>query len=126
MNKLIIIGNLTNDPEMRTTQSGTNVTNFTVAVNSRKGGQQDATFFRVSAWNNLAENCKHYLQKGRKVCVVGTVGCDAYKAANGDPRAALTVSASEVEFLSSKDDKQEAPVKPHEPIPVETPSDLPF
>ena len=129
MNKLIIVGNLTADPELRSTQSGKSVCNFTCAVNERRGEQQEAKFFRVSAWNNLAENVKHYLHKGSKVLVVGQVGCDAYKASDGSPRAALTVNANEIEFLSSKADAQqeaqERP-KPHEPIPVDTPEDLPF
>ena len=58
MNKLTIIGNLTKDPELRTTQDGTSVCNFTVAVNRRKsnGQQPEADFFRVSAWRGLGEN----------------------------------------------------------------------
>ena len=128
MNKLIIVGNLTADPELRATPQGTSVCNFTVAVNERKNGQDEATFFRVTAWNTLAENCKHYLQKGRKVLAVGRVGVDVYKTSNGETRAALTLNANEVEFLSSRNEPQEATpeVKPHDPIPVDTPDDLPF
>ena len=78
MNKLTIIGNLTRDPEMRTTSTGINVTTFTVAVNRRgrrdeQSNQPDADFFRVSAWRALGENCAKFLQKGRKVAVVGAV-----------------------------------------------------
>lgn len=128
MNKLIIVGNLTADPELRSTQTGKSVCNFTVAVNERRGEQQEAKFFRVAAWNNLAENIKHYLHKGSKVLVVGQVSCEAYKASDGSPRASLTVLANEVEFLSSRSEAQEAQEqpKPHEPMPVETPDDLPF
>lgn len=128
MNKLIIVGNLTADPELRSTQSGKSVCNFTVAVNERRGEQQEAKFFRVAAWNNLAENIKHYLHKGSKVLVVGQVGCEAYKASDGSPRASLTVLANEVEFLNSRSESQDAQEqpKPHEPMPVETPDDLPF
>lgn len=128
MNKLIIVGNLTADPELRYTQSGKSVCNFTVAVNERRGEQQEAKFFRVAAWNNLAENIKQYLHKGNKVLVVGRVGCEAYKASDGSPRASLTVMANEVEFLSGRSEAQEAQEqpKPHEPMPVETPDDLTF
>ena len=103
MNKLTIIGNLTNDPEMRTTTTGKDVTTFTVAVNRRKtaNGQPDADFFRVSAWNGLASICKQYLSKGRKVAVVGPVSVHTYQANNGETKASLEVTADDVEFLSA-------------------------
>ena len=101
MNKVYIIGNLTRDPELRTTQSGKNVCTFTVAVNRRqKGDAQAADFFRVSAWNQLGENCQRFLAKGRKVCVVGPVSVNAYTTQNGENRASLEVFAQDVEFLS--------------------------
>lgn len=104
MNSLHIIGNLTRDPETRTTQSGSTVCSFTVAVNRRKKvqGQPDADFFRVSAWNQLGENCQKYLAKGRKVSVVGSVAVYAYSTQDGKPGASLEVMANDVEFLSSK------------------------
>ena len=104
MNSLHIIGNLTRDPETRTTPSGSTVCSFTVAVNRRKKvqGQPDADFFRVSAWNQLGENCQKYLAKGRKVSVVGSVTAHAYSMQDGKPGASLEVMANDVEFLSSK------------------------
>jgi len=106
MNRLTIIGNLTSDPEVRTTPNGKNVCNFNVAVNRRNKveGQPEADFFRVSAWNQLAENCGKYLAKGRKVCVVGAVSVRTYQTQNGKHGASLEVNATEVEFLSSKGD----------------------
>lgn len=104
MNKLTIIGNLTKDPELRTTQDGTSVCNFTVAVNRKKvNGQTEADFFRVSAWRGLGENCSKYLTKGRKVCVVGPVSVRTYTS-NGENRASLEVIAEDVEFLSPKEE----------------------
>lgn len=104
MNKLTIIGNLTKDPELRTTQDGTSVCNFTVAVNRKKvNGQPEADFFRVSAWRGLGENCSKYLTKGRKVCVVGPVSVRTYTS-NGESRASLEVIAEDVEFLSPKEE----------------------
>ena len=102
MNSIFIIGNLTKDPESRTTVSGSSVCTFTVAVNRRKKveGQPDADFFRVSAWNQLGENCQKYLAKGRKVCVVGSVTAHAYSTQAGNPAANLEVMATNVEFLS--------------------------
>jgi len=104
MQSLTILGNLTRDPETRTTTSGSTVCSFTVAVNRRKkvSGQPDADFFRVSAWNKLGENCQKYLAKGRKVCVVGSVTAHAYTTQDGKAAASLEVMANDVEFLSSK------------------------
>ena len=107
MNKLVIIGNLTNDPELRSTNAGDSVCSFTVAVNRRKRkntNQPDTDFFRVSAWRELGENCNKYLAKGRKVCVVGLVYARAFTGKDGEPRASLEVTAEDVEFLTSKAD----------------------
>lgn len=105
MNKLIIIGNLASEPELRTTPNGKQVCSFTVAVNRRKTGndQPEADFFRVSAWEKLGENCNEYLAKGRKVAVVGSVSCRAYQTQKGENRASLEVVAQDVEFLSPKE-----------------------
>lgn len=110
MNKLTIIGNLTKDPELRTTAQGVNVCDFTVAVNRRHqtNGQPEADFFRVTAWRVLAENCAKHLSKGRKVCVVGSVSARAYQTQSGETRVSLEVTAEDVEFLSPKADQQEA------------------
>ena len=108
MNKLTIIGNLTRDPESRTTAGGSSVCSFTVAVNRRRSSQNsnqpDADFFRVSAWNQLGENCQRYLAKGRKVCVIGRVSVSTYQGNDGTTRATLEVMAEDVEFLSSRQD----------------------
>lgn len=106
MNRITIIGNLTRDPETRTTQSGKAVCTFAVAVN-RRGGQQEADYFRVNAWNQLGESCQKYLAKGRKVAVVGSVSVNAYTTQNGENRASLEVFAQDVEFLSSKNEGQQ-------------------
>lgn len=104
MNRLIITGNCTKDPELRTTPQGKSVCTFTVAVNRRKKveGQPDADFFRVSAWDQLGENCGKYLQKGKKVAVVGSVSVHPFMTQDGKPGASLEINASEVEFLSSR------------------------
>ena len=105
MNQLTIIGNLTRDPELRTTQTGVSVCTFTVAVNRRRFGQNqgqpEADFFRVTAWRELGENCAKYLLKGRKVCVEGSVQVRSYDAKDGTKRQTVEISADEVEFLSS-------------------------
>ena len=111
MNRLTIIGNLTRDPELRTTPSGTNVCSFTVAVNRRgrrdaQSNQPEADFFRVSAWNQLGENCARFLSKGRKVAVVGPVSVHTYQGNDGQTRASLEVMANDVEFLSSRNETE--------------------
>lgn len=115
MNKLTIIGNLTRDPELRTTSTGINVCSFTVAVNRRRSSQNsnqpEADFFRVTAWRQLGETCQKYLAKGRKVAVVGSVSVSTYEAKDGSgTRYTLELQADDVEFLSSRaDDAAYAP-----------------
>ena len=110
MNKLTIIGNLTRDPELRTTSTGVNVCDFTVAVNRRQrrdaqnNQQPEADFFRITAWRELGENCSKYLAKGRKVCVIGPVSVRTYTGNDGVTRASLEVTADEVEFLTPRSD----------------------
>ena len=111
MNRLTIIGNLTRDPELRTTTTGVSVCDFSVAVNRRgrrdpQSNQPEADFFRVSAWRELGENCAKYLAKGRKVCVVGPVSVRTYQASDGTTRANLEVMATEVEFLSTRNENE--------------------
>ena len=109
MNKLTIIGNLTKDPELRSTPDGVSVCDFTVAVNRRKKreGQPDADFFHVTVWRQLGENCAKFLSKGRKVCCVGAVSVRTYQTQNGETRASLEQTAEDVEFLSSANRDQD-------------------
>lgn len=109
MQLLVIIGNVVNDPQTRTTQSGHTVCSFTVAVNRRhqKDGKQEADFFRVSAWNQLGENCQKYLTKGKKVEVNGTVSVSTYTAKDGAVRGNLELLARDVEFLTPREQMKE-------------------
>ena len=96
---------MTRKPELRTTSAGVNVCDFTVAVNRRNRNKdaqngQDADFFRVTAWRERGELCAKWLDKGSKVCVVGTVSVRTYQANDGSTRASLEVTADEVEFLN--------------------------
>ena len=108
MNKLTIIGNLTRDPELRTTATGLNVCSFTVAVNKRKvqGKDDEPEYFRVTAWRERGEICAKFLQKGKKVCVIGPVSVSTYTANDGSTRANLEVTADEIEFLSPRVSEQ--------------------
>ena len=105
MNKVYLIGNLTRDPEMRSTSAGIPVCNFSIAVNRRfknaQTGQQETDFFNIVAWRQLAELCGRYLAKGRKVAVFGSIQTRSYEAQEGSKRTAFDIVADEVEFLSS-------------------------
>lgn len=134
MNKLMIIGNLTRDPELRVTPSGIQVCSFSVAVNRRrKDGQDPETdFFNVTVWRQLGEICSRYLFKGRKVCVTGPVTLQTYTGADGKQRASMNVTAEDVEFLSPRADTVEktepakkAPEIPEGFVQVED-GELPF
>jgi len=118
MNKLTIIGNLTKDPELRTTQSKISVCSFTVAVNKRHPaeGGPDADYFKVTAWRERGELCAKFLQKGKKVCVIGPVSVSTFTGNDGTTRAQMEVTADEVEFLSPR--VSDAPVQ-------EEPKDVP-
>lgn len=105
MNKIFIIGNLTRDPETRSTTSGVSVCSFTVAVSRRfasQGGERQTDFFRVNAWRALADTCQKYLAKGRKVAVVGELQARTYEGNDGTTRMSLEVAADEVEFLTPR------------------------
>lgn len=113
MNKLIIIGNLCNNPELRSTSSGVSVCSFTVAVNRKKtkDGQQETDYFNVTAWRERGEICAKYLSKGKKVSVVGPVSVRTWES-NGKHGASLEVTADEVEFLSPRSEGQPAQPAP--------------
>ena len=114
MNRTEFIGNLTRDPEIRTTKSGKTVCSFTVAVNDGKNpttGEAYVTYYRVNAWDRLGENCGRFLIKGRKVYVEGRVSANPYTDKDGQPAASLEVSARTVEFLSSIAEQGVAPAQ---------------
>ncbi|MDC1062747.1 single-stranded DNA-binding protein [Hellea sp.] len=107
MNKILIIGNLGSDPEMRYTPNGNPVTSFTVATNRRYKAsdgenREETEWFRISAWNRLAETCNQYLQRGSKVYVEGRLSSRTYVGNDGETRVSLDVNASEVRFIDSR------------------------
>ncbi len=108
MNKVLIIGRVGGDPEMRYTPNGDPVTSFSVATNRRytvQGEQREETqWFRVSAWNRLAENCNQYVVKGMRVYVEGRLNVREYVAQDGQTRTSVDVRAFEVQFLDRPTD----------------------
>jgi single-strand DNA-binding protein len=127
--KVTIVGNLGNDPEMRYTPSGVAVTRFSVATNRRwtgaDGNQAEETvWFRVSAWRQLAETCNQYLSKGRQVLVEGRLvpdresgGPRVWTGNDGVARSSYELSAITVKFLGGRGEREAAspPEAPEEP-----------
>lgn len=102
MNRAVIIGNLTKDPELRTTPQGISVCTFTVAVNRGFGDKKDVDFIPVVTWRGLADNCGRFLAKGRKVGVSGRIQTRSYDTNNGERRYVTEIVADDVEFLTPK------------------------
>ena len=105
MNKAIIIGRLTKDPEMRTTTSGVNSTTFTVAVSRNytgPNGERETDFLNCVAWRKQAENIAKYCTKGTQVAVEGRIQTRSYDAQDGTKRYVTEIIADNVTFLSTK------------------------
>lgn len=123
MNKVILIGNLAADPELRRTASDLPVCTFRLAVNRRFANQQgvrEADFINIVTWRQTAELCAKYLAKGRKCCVVGQLQTRSYDAQDGTKRYVTEVVADEVEFLGGQ---QQGGFTPNDaPPPPEPPA----
>ena len=107
MNKIIVIGNVGRDPEMRYTPSGQGVTSFSVASNRRyrtaAGEQREETeWFNVSAWGRLAEVCNQYLTRGQQVYVEGRLRSRSYQGNDGQTRYSLDITLTEMQMLGSR------------------------
>ena len=111
MNKIIVIGHLGADPEMRYTPNGQSVTSFNIASSRRyrtaDGEQREETeWFRVNAFGRLADICNQYLAKGRQVYVEGRIKGSAFTGRDGQPRYSLDINANEVQFLGGRGDSE--------------------
>jgi single-strand DNA-binding protein len=109
INRVVLVGNLTRDPELRHTPGGTPVCSLRVAVNDRKrdesGNWVDApNYFSVSVFGNQAESCAQYLSKGRPVGVDGKLRWREWQAQDGAKREAVEIVADSVQFLGSRGD----------------------
>ena len=105
MNKVILVGNLTRDPELSETPSGIAVCRFSIAVSrdySNAEGNREADFFNITVWRGRAEVCGKYLKKGNKVAVVGRLQTRSYDDKDGVKRYVTDIVADEVEFLTPK------------------------
>lgn len=105
MNKVILIGRLARDPEMRTTMSGTNVTRFTLAVSrpfQDQNGERGADFINCVAWRRQAENIAKYCTKGSQVAIEGRIQTGSYDAQDGTKRYTTDIICDNCTFLGSK------------------------
>ena len=105
MNKVILVGNLSRDPELTTTNGGVSVCRVTVAVQRRfqnSEGERDADFINIVVWRAQAENCHKFLKKGSKCGIVGRLQTSSYDGQDGAKRYVTEVVADEVEFLSTR------------------------
>lgn len=122
----VIVGNVGRDPELRYTQSGVAVCDFSVAVSRRwmdrstNENKEETTWFRVSAWRGLAETCNQYVHKGMQIMVAGRVNASAFLGQDGQPRASLELTALDVQFLGRRGEAVDDGGYPSEP------DDLPF
>ena len=105
MNKVILVGNLTRDPELTETPSGVSVCRFAIAVSrdyANSDGTRETDFFNITVWRGRAENCGKYLKKGNKVAIVGSLQTRSYEDKDGIKRNVTDVIANEVEFLTPR------------------------
>ena len=133
LNKVIIGGRLTSEPELKTTQSGLSVVSFSVAVNrkTKQGEEQKADFFNVTAWRQTADFVARYFKKGSSICIVGTLQNSSWKDQNGQNHSRTDIVADEVMFVDSKSEGGQTspsftntPTPKFETVPVD--GDLPF
>ena len=107
MNKVILVGRLTKDPEMRTTASGVNSTTFTLAVNrnfTNQNGEREADFLNCVAWRKLAETISKFCTKGSQVAVEGRIQTRSYDAQDGSKRYVTEIMVDNIDFLGSRKD----------------------
>lgn len=131
MNKVVLTGRLTKDPELRYTGTNIPVASFTLAVDRRfkKEGEQQADFIPIVAWQKTAEFCNNYFRKGQKVAVVGRIQTRNWDDTEGKKHYVTEIVADEVEFADSKKEQQSQPQQQNDSfylMPGEDDDELPF
>src|SRR5215217_8882551 len=109
INRVVLTGNLTRDPELRSTQSGTSVCSLRVACNTRRKGpsgewEDKPNFFDVTVWGAQGENCARFLAKGRPVAIDGRLEWREWQDQQGNKRQSVEIVADSVQFLGGRDD----------------------
>lgn len=143
LNTAVIMGRLTADPELKTTNSGLSVTSFCVAVDRRyqkDGEERQADFINVVAWRQTAEFVTKYFRKGQMIAVQGSIQTHSYEDKNGNKRTAVEIVADNVSFCGSKAESEAAAPKVQDtqrpsvnvsaddftPLPTDDDDGLPF
>lgn len=123
-NRVTILGNLANDPELRYTSGGTSVANFSVATNERGSLDKDtgerkqvANFHKIIAWGKLGESCAQYLSKGRQVLVEGRLQYRTFEDKEGITRKVAEIVARGVQFLGGPRKNEEEPTEINDDAP---------
>jgi single-strand DNA-binding protein len=110
INRVVLTGNLTRDPELRSTGGGLSICKLGIACNTRKKNsntgqwEEKANFFRVTVFGAQAENCHQYLKKGRPVAIDGRLEWSQYETTEGQKRESVDIIADSVQFLGGRDD----------------------
>ena len=128
MNKVVLIGNLSKDPELTTTPNGVNVARFSLAVQRKyasQDGKREADFINCIAWRTTAENLQKYCKKGDKIAVVGRIETGSYEAQDGTKRYTTDIVADEIEFVNTKRADNNGTTQP-DLIPTDDDGSLPF
>jgi len=106
-NRVVLAGNLTRDPELRFTQQGVPVANFSIAVNRVRSKREAVDFFNVSAWRELGERVANYKKKGDPILVEGRLQYSTWQTPDGTKRSTVDVVADNVQFLNRSGDPQQ-------------------
>ena len=132
INRVVLTGNLTRDPELRSTGSGMSVCSLRIASNTRRKNQATGewedkpNFFDVTVWGAQGENCARFLSKGRPVCIDGRLEWREWQAQDGNKRESIEIVADAVQFLGGRDDApmggggQSNGFAPHSDVPADT------
>ncbi len=124
MNRVVLVGRIVRDPELKRTTSGASVTSFTIAIDnpSRNGGDKTTSFIPCNCWNKTAENVAKYTKKGSLVGVDGRLNQRTYEDRNGGKRSVVEVVAESVQFLESKSTSDNSSFTPTD-MPTDNGSD---
>jgi single-strand DNA-binding protein len=130
INRVVLTGNLTRDPELRSLQSGTSVCSLRIASNSRRKENGEwvdkPNYFSVTVWGAQGENCARFLSKGRPVCIDGRLEWREWQGQDGAKRESVEIVADAVQFLGGRDDApmggggQSTGFAPHSDVPADT------
>lgn len=125
MNKIIIIGRITKDLELRSTSTGKHTVQFNIAVNEGTGDNQRTDFFEVNAWENNADFITKYFSKGRKILIEGCLKTSTYEK-DGEKKTRIYILAQRVEFVDSKKEEKDELADFTNDIELVNDDDLPF